>query len=77
MIGAHCARALPDFDAVLASGGVDGLNERALYGRAACRFRVGSRQSAASDLQNFANRYPQGRFKKEVAAALDTSKSKL
>lgn len=71
-----CARALGDFDAVLASGGTDGLNERALYGRAACRFRAGSRQGALNDLRNYAERYPEGRFRAQVAATLASTESK-
>jgi hypothetical protein len=45
--------------------------ERALYGRASCRERVGARAAARADLERYLARFPQGRFARAVRAALD------
>jgi hypothetical protein len=65
-----CSRALADFDAVLAVGPAGGLAERALYGRAGCRLRLGQAAAARADLQSYAARFPNGRFAQQVAARL-------
>ena len=64
-----CSQALPDFDAVLASG-AGGLTERALYGRAACRLRQGNTAGGHADLEAYLQRYPTGRFAEQVRARL-------
>jgi hypothetical protein len=65
-----CARALPDFDAVLASSPPGALAERALFGRAGCRLRLGQSAAGQADLQAYAVRFPQGRFAAQVQARL-------
>lgn len=65
-----CSRALADFDAVLAGAPAGGLAERALYGRAGCRLRLGQNAAARADLQSYAARFPNGRFAQQVAARL-------
>jgi hypothetical protein len=65
-----CARALPDFDKVLAKSPPPALEERALYGRAACRMRVGDGAGAEADLRTYLSRYPTGRFADPVRARL-------
>ncbi len=57
-----CARALPDFDAVVAQAGPPTLAERALYGRATCRLRAGDEAGARRDLAEYVRRFPGGRF---------------
>jgi hypothetical protein len=65
-----CSRALPDFDAVLASSPAGALGERALFGRAGCQLRLGHTAAGKADLQTYATRYPRGRFASQVQARL-------
>jgi hypothetical protein len=67
-----CAAALPDFDWVLARSVAAPLAERALYGRAGCRLRVGDRAGAEQDLRAYRQRFPRGRFRADVDRHLDT-----
>jgi hypothetical protein len=67
-----CGRAIPDFDAVLVFSGAPALAERALYGRAACRLRLGDVVGGRSDLHAYLARYPKGRFADQVRARLAT-----
>ena len=46
--------------------------ERALYGRASCRERVGQRAGARADLERYLARFPRGRFASAVRTALDS-----
>jgi len=63
-----CARAEPDFTAVLARAQAaqppaqlpGELQERALYGRASCRSALGDAGGAASDLRAYVARFPHG-----------------
>jgi hypothetical protein len=57
-----CARATRDFDHVLAASPPASLDERALYGRASCRTRLGDGEGARADLERYLTRYPSGRF---------------
>jgi TolA-binding protein len=57
-----CARATRDFDHVLAASPPASLDERALYGRASCRTRLGDSEGARTDLERYLTRYPNGRF---------------
>ncbi len=61
-----CNKALSDFAAVLAAGASGGLGERALYGRATCRIRLGDAAGGQADLQAYLSRYPQGRFSDQI-----------
>ncbi|HXK16228.1 MAG TPA: hypothetical protein VNG33_00390 [Polyangiaceae bacterium] len=65
-----CGRALADFNAVLATAGGAGLNERALYGRAACRLRLGDAAGGHADLEAYLQSYPAGRFADQVRSRL-------
>jgi TolA-binding protein len=55
-----CARADADFTAVLAAVRTASLEERALYGRAACRSSQGDTGGAADDLRRYVDRFPNG-----------------
>ncbi len=57
-----CRGALPDFDAVLATAPTPALEERALYGRAACRRKLGDVSGEHADVARYLERYPNGRF---------------
>ncbi len=66
-----CQKALPDFDAVLAASAPAPLTERALYGRATCRLRLGDSPGARMDLQRYLARFPDGRFATQVRARVE------
>ena len=55
-----CGRAEADFTAVLARVRTAALEERALYGRAACRSKQGNVNGAADDLRRYVDRFPGG-----------------
>ena len=55
-----CGRADADFTAVLAAVRTAALEERALYGRAACRSSQGDAGGAAADLRSYVDRFPNG-----------------
>jgi TolA-binding protein len=55
-----CTRAEGDFSAVLARGQNASLEERALYGRGACRVKRGDGKGAAQDLRRYLDRFPTG-----------------
>jgi hypothetical protein len=63
-----CSKALADFDAVLAASASSPFAERALYGRATCRFRLGDAAGGRRDLDQYLASYPQGRFANQVRA---------
>jgi hypothetical protein len=67
-----CNQALPDFDAILAPALASSLGERALYGRAACRLRLGDVVGGRADLHSYLARYPAGRFADQVRTRLAT-----
>jgi hypothetical protein len=57
-----CVRANRDFDLVLSANPPASLEERALFGRATCRSRLGDAQGARADLERYLQRFPDGRF---------------
>jgi hypothetical protein len=57
-----CVRADGDFDRVLGASPPASLDERALFGRATCRSRLGDAAGARADLERYLARYPNGRF---------------
>jgi hypothetical protein len=61
-----CSRAVADFDRLLAQAAPTGLTERALYGRAVCRTRLGDTSGATHDLADYLDRFPSGRFAAEA-----------
>jgi len=63
--------AIRDFDRALAGPGSGRLYERALYGRASCRFRAGDRDGSAADLREYVRRFPDGAHAAEVRQKLD------
>ena len=66
----RCAEARADFDAVLSGDAPDdGVVERALYGRAACRERAGDREGARANLEAYLARFPAGRLRADPARA--------
>jgi TolA-binding protein len=65
-----CAAATIDFNRTLAAPGSPGLEERALYGRAACRLRDGDRVAARADFERYLERFPRGKFAAHARAAL-------
>jgi TolA-binding protein len=65
-----CAAATIDFNRTLAAPGSPGLEERALYGRAACRQRAGDRPAARADFERYLERFPRGKFAAHARAAL-------
>jgi tetratricopeptide (TPR) repeat protein len=67
----RCREALVDFDAALNEDATDGIAERALYGRAACRSRLGAVDAARADLEDYVARFPSGRFATRARAALN------
>jgi hypothetical protein len=70
--GGRCPEAISDFDALLGKDpGLDLVCERALYGRAACRGRLGESAAARGDLEAYLSRFPQGRNAARARAALD------
>ena len=55
-----CRSAEADFTAVLQRVNTPALEERALYGRAACRSQMGNAGGAAEDLRRYLERFPNG-----------------
>jgi hypothetical protein len=67
----RCREAVADF-ALLADGATDDEPAaRALYGRAACRGRLGEGDAARADLEEYLARFPAGRDAARARAALD------
>jgi hypothetical protein len=65
----RCREAIADFDHVL--GKSEGrIEERALYGRGACRSRMGDVDGARRDLESYLVRFPGGTFADKVKKAL-------
>jgi len=63
--------AAADFDQALAhASGTSAWQERALWGRAVARMRVGDEVAARADLQLYLGLYPTGRFASEAARLL-------
>jgi hypothetical protein len=68
----RCPQALTDFEAVLDDDSAGDLaSERALYGRAGCRARLGERDAARQDLEAYLSRFPHGQYTTRARAALD------
>jgi len=70
MTRAKFAEAANDFEATLRMGGADPIVERALFGRAFCRSRLGDSEGARVDLQRYLDRFPTSPRAAEVRATL-------
>jgi hypothetical protein len=57
-----CGRALIDFDALLAVPLESALEQRALWGRSACRSVLGDAVGERADLSRYLMKFPDGRF---------------
>jgi tetratricopeptide (TPR) repeat protein len=65
------ASALHDFDLLLrADAPADSVTERALYGRAACRGKMGNWEEARKDFERYLAMFPVGTFADKVRAAM-------
>ncbi|HEY8923174.1 MAG TPA: tetratricopeptide repeat protein [Polyangia bacterium] len=68
----QCGAALDDLGALLQGAPpVDGVTERALWGRAACRASRAEADLARADLQTYLRLFPTGQFARAARAALD------
>lgn len=67
-----CASALRDYEAALTESPGGTLAERALWGRAACRSRLGDEEGARGDLTDYLQRFPTGPHAGLAAARLRT-----
>jgi TolA-binding protein len=65
-----CTAATANFSRALDAPASPGLEERALYGRATCRQRVGDRPGARADFQRYLDRFPAGSWVQHAKAAL-------
>ena len=65
----RCNQAVADLGSALDGSG-DALEERALWGRASCRSRLGDSAGARSDLGQIISRFPQGNFASKARQAL-------
>jgi tetratricopeptide (TPR) repeat protein len=65
----RCNQAMADLGSALDGSG-DALEERALWGRASCRSRLGDSAGARSDLGQIISRFPQGSFASKARQAL-------
>ncbi|MFO0573532.1 MAG: hypothetical protein U1A78_06020 [Polyangia bacterium] len=68
----RCREADGDFLAALDSRPTAMVSERALYGRASCRARLGDSEGARQLLQQVLERFPTGRFAEPARRALST-----
>jgi Tetratricopeptide repeat len=65
----RCSQAVADLGSGLDGSG-DALEERALWGRASCRSRLGDSAGARSDLGQIISRFPQSNFASKARQAL-------
>jgi hypothetical protein len=65
------ANALVDFDRALAADLGPDLQERALFGRAGSRLRLGDESRGRADLESYLARFPNGRFAGEARRRLE------
>jgi hypothetical protein len=63
-----CRRALPDFEVLMAQSLPTPWGERALFGRGACRRKLGDEAGATSDFTLYLERFPDGRFAPQLRA---------
>jgi hypothetical protein len=68
----NCARAEEDYSASLTHSPDAVLLERILYGRGACRTKLGNESGAAEDLRRYLERFPNGAHARWARQWLDT-----
>jgi TolA-binding protein len=68
----NCARAEEDYSASLTHSPDAGLLERILYGRGACRTKLGNESGAAEDLRRYLERFPNGAHARWARQWLET-----
>ncbi|MGI5860829.1 MAG: hypothetical protein ACOX6T_02100 [Myxococcales bacterium] len=67
----RCREAVSIFDALLSEASKHGaVEERALFGRASCRGRLGEFEASERDLRAYLELFPEGRFAAEARASL-------
>ena len=66
-----CDRAMPLFDEALSRPSGASVEERALFGRASCRVRLGEPDGAAADLRRYLEHHPTGRHAESARRMLD------
>lgn len=66
----RCAEAVAGFDEVLGAGVSAKVEERALFGRAACRAARGDAAGAREDLRRYLESFPDGRYAERARALL-------
>ncbi len=66
----RCPQAVPLFAKTLAASRGDGLEERALYGRAVCGAQLGDAHGSQRDLLDYLEKFPDGRFANAVRGRL-------
>lgn len=67
----RCVEAIADFGAALSATPRDGLDDRALFGRAFCRARGGDRAGGRAELERYLSIFPKGSFAVEARHALE------
>ncbi len=67
----RCQEAIADFGAALSATPRDGLDDRALFGRAFCRARGGDRAGGRAELERYLSIFPKGSFAVEARRALE------
>jgi TolA-binding protein len=63
-----CRAALSDFQVLVNQALPAAQAERALFGRGACLLRLGDKAAADRDFNTYLDRYPNGRFAKQIRA---------
>jgi hypothetical protein len=65
-----CGPAVDDFDRLLGSSLEASLEQRALFGRAVCRSKLGNADGARADFSRYLARFPDGRFSGQARRSL-------
>ena len=63
-----CRAALSDFQVLVEQPLASGWQERALFGRGACRLRTGDHDGAERDFSRYLEQFPTGRFADQIRA---------
>jgi hypothetical protein len=63
-----CRAALGDFQLLVDQSLPSAWAERALFGRGACRLKLGDKAGAERDFDSYLQRFPSGRFAEQIRA---------